>query len=145
MRGIKRLSLVVVILLVASLLVGVLPVLADTVYVVQRGDTLYSISRRFGVSMWEIARLNGIADVNRIWAGQVLRIPGGGGPGPGPGPGPEPGPSPWSWGPYYYPTAICWDGWVSHAGYYWGVCSGHGGVRAWVPQAWASTGHIMVR
>jgi LysM repeat protein len=130
MRRIMRLSLVLVILLVASLLVGSLPVLADGVYVVQRGDTLYSISRRYGVSMWEIARLNGIADVNRIWVGQVLRIPGGGGPGPGPGPGPHP------WGGYsYYPTAICWDGTVSYAGYYPGVCAWHGGVRAWVPRA----------
>jgi hypothetical protein len=126
MKRVTRLSLVVVVLLVASLLVGVFPVLADGVYVVQRGDTLYSISRRYGVSMWEIARLNGIVDVNRIWVGQVLRIPGGGG--PGPGPSPHPG------GSYYYPTAICRDGTVSYAGYYWGVCAGHGGVKAWVPR-----------
>jgi hypothetical protein len=133
MRRIMRLSLVLVILLLASLLVGSFPVLADGVYVVQRGDTLYSISRRYGVSMWELARVNGIADVNCIWVGQVLHIPGGGGPGPAPGPGP--GPEPHSWGGYYYPTAICWDLTVSYAGYGWGVCAGHGGVRAWVPQA----------
>jgi LysM repeat protein len=125
-----RVVVVLAVVLASFLVVGAGTVLADGVYVVQRGDTLYSISRRYGVSMWEIARLNGIADVNRIWVGQVLRIPGGGGPGPGPGPGPHP------WGGYsYYPTAICWDGTVSYAGYYPGVCAWHGGVRAWVPRA----------
>ena len=130
MRRIMRVVAVLAVVLASFLVVGAGTVLADGVYVVQRGDTLCSISRRYGVSMWEIARLNGIADVNRIWVGQVLRIPGGGGPGPGPGPGPHP------WGGYsYYPTAICWDGTVSYAGYYPGVCAWHGGVRAWVPRA----------
>jgi len=130
MRRIMRVLVVVVVLLASFLVVGV-PVLADGNYVVQRGDTLYSIARRYGVSVWEIARANGIADVNRIWVGQVLRIPGGGGGGPAPGPVPRPGP----WGGYsYYPTAICMDGTISHMGYGWYVCAGHGGVRVWVPR-----------
>ncbi len=75
MRRIMHVLVVVVVLLASFLVVGGVPVLADSVYVVQRGDTLYSIARRYGVSMWEIARVNGIADVNRIRVGQVLRIP----------------------------------------------------------------------
>lgn len=46
-----------------------------TTYVVQRGDTLYSIARRFGVTVAELSRLNGIANPNVIRVGQRLRIP----------------------------------------------------------------------
>lgn len=46
-----------------------------TTYVVRFGDNLYRISLRFGVSMLEIAQANGIFNVNRIFAGQVLVIP----------------------------------------------------------------------
>ncbi len=44
-------------------------------YVVQPGDTLFSIARRFGVDMQELARLNGITDPSTIYVGQTLRIP----------------------------------------------------------------------
>ncbi|NJL55961.1 LysM peptidoglycan-binding domain-containing protein [bacterium] len=44
-------------------------------YVVRPGDNLYRISLRFGVSMLQIAQANGIFNVNRIFAGQVLVIP----------------------------------------------------------------------
>jgi LysM repeat protein len=46
-----------------------------TYYTVCRGDTLAGIAWRFGVNMWAIARANGIANPNRIYAGQVLYIP----------------------------------------------------------------------
>jgi LysM repeat protein len=76
-------ALVLAILIVGSV---VAPVLAapdeSTVHIVQRGETLYSIARRYGVNMWAIARANGIANPNRIYAGQRLVIPtgqGGGG------------------------------------------------------------------
>ena len=46
-----------------------------TNYVVQRGDTLNSIGRKFGVSWVEIAEANGIVNPNLIYAGQVLKIP----------------------------------------------------------------------
>jgi LysM repeat protein len=39
------------------------------------GDTLYSLSRRFGTTVWAIAQANGIRNVNNIRAGQVLLIP----------------------------------------------------------------------
>ena len=45
-------------------------------YVVQPGDTLYSIARRFGTTVWAIARANGIANPNSIRRGQRLIIPG---------------------------------------------------------------------
>jgi LysM repeat protein len=44
-------------------------------YRIKSGDTLFSIARRHGVTVDELSRLNGISDVNRIWADQVLRIP----------------------------------------------------------------------
>jgi len=43
-------------------------------YVVQPGDTLYSIARRFGTSVDALATLNGIAPPYTLRAGQVLRV-----------------------------------------------------------------------
>ncbi len=44
-------------------------------HIVQRGENLYRIGLRYGVSYWAIAWANGISNVNHIYAGQVLRIP----------------------------------------------------------------------
>ncbi len=44
-------------------------------YVVQSGDTLLAIGQRFGVAWQELASINGIADPNLIYLGQVLKIP----------------------------------------------------------------------
>lgn len=44
-------------------------------YTVQAGDNLSVIATRAGVSVAEIAQFNGIANINQIQAGQVLRIP----------------------------------------------------------------------
>jgi LysM repeat protein len=44
-------------------------------YIVRRGDTLYSIARRFGTCVQAIVRANGIRNANYIWAGQRLIIP----------------------------------------------------------------------
>jgi len=75
-------------------------------YVVQPGDTLSAISRRFGVSIWQIASFNNIQNINLIYVGQVLMIPCGPGPGPGPVP---PGPCPTryvvKWGDTMYSIA----------------------------------------
>lgn len=46
------------------------------VYVVQGGDTLWSISQRFGVSMDALASKNGIANPNQLAIGAHLVIPG---------------------------------------------------------------------
>jgi LysM repeat protein len=48
-----------------------------TCYVVQKGDTLSHIAKRFGVSYHELARYNGIANPSVIYVGQVIRIPAG--------------------------------------------------------------------
>lgn len=45
------------------------------VHVVARGETLWRISQRYGLSVRAIARANGIADVSKIEAGRVLHIP----------------------------------------------------------------------
>ncbi len=46
-----------------------------TVYVVEKGDTLSEIAKKFGVSVKAIADFNGIDDPDVIATGQILRIP----------------------------------------------------------------------
>lgn len=48
--------------------------MSHRLYVVRRGDTLWGISRRFGVSIAQIVMLNRIANPNLIYPGNVLRI-----------------------------------------------------------------------
>lgn len=47
-------------------------------YVVKSGDTLSAIARRFGTTVAAVAQANNISNVNLIYIGQVLVIPGGG-------------------------------------------------------------------
>jgi LysM repeat protein len=42
---------------------------------VQRGETVASISRRYGVSMQALVQANGLRDPNHVYVGQVLIIP----------------------------------------------------------------------
>ena len=44
-------------------------------YPVQKGDTLYTLSQRFDVSMSEIEDMNDLDDVSRLEIGEILRIP----------------------------------------------------------------------
>jgi murein DD-endopeptidase MepM/ murein hydrolase activator NlpD len=48
-------------------------------HVVQRGETVYSIARRYGVQPESVIRANGIGDVHAIAVGTSLWIPGAGG------------------------------------------------------------------
>jgi murein DD-endopeptidase MepM/ murein hydrolase activator NlpD len=46
------------------------------VYIVEAGDTLWGISQRFGVSIDDLAKKNGITDTNQLAIGAQLVIPG---------------------------------------------------------------------
>lgn len=48
---------------------------APRIHRVRRGDTLYSIARRYGVSVRAIAAANGIRNIHLIYVGQRLIIP----------------------------------------------------------------------
>ncbi|MDR1247972.1 MAG: M23 family metallopeptidase [Treponema sp.] len=57
---------------------GISAVLAtadETIHIIRKGDTIYSLARTYGVSAQEIQGLNRIDDPNRIQAGQRIRIP----------------------------------------------------------------------
>ncbi len=45
------------------------------IYTVKPGDTLYSISKRYGLPFEVLARFNGIREPNNIAVGQEIRIP----------------------------------------------------------------------
>ena len=45
-------------------------------YTIQKGDTLSAIAKRYGTTVQAIAEANGIADVNKIYVGDSLNIPG---------------------------------------------------------------------
>lgn len=81
----KRQIIVVVLSLIALLSVAAAPAFAGGLtlietpanagsYTVQRGDTLLLIARHFGVDLYTLAYVNGIANVNHITTGQVLNI-----------------------------------------------------------------------
>lgn len=53
------------------------PATSGTTYTVQSGDTLSDIAAKFGASWQTLQQLNGIADPNLIYPGQVLKLPGG--------------------------------------------------------------------
>jgi len=73
---------------------------ATTKYIIQWGDTLTSIARKFGTSVDALVKLNNIKNPNLIYAGATLKIPGLGGGGsttPKPPPGVIPGTKPGDW------------------------------------------------
>lgn len=53
--------------------------LAQATYTVAPGDTLYSIARRYGTTVEELMRLNGLESF-LLQPGQVLKLPRGKGP-----------------------------------------------------------------
>jgi LysM repeat protein len=61
-------------LLLLLLFASPLPAMADQ-YVVQVGDTLGSIAQHHHVSVSELARVNGIRDINLVRIGETLLIP----------------------------------------------------------------------
>jgi LysM repeat protein len=73
----RWLSLVLLSVLLAQALLAAAPAYAQstTIHVVQRGETLYSIARHYGVSVGAICAANSIANPRLIYAGQQLVIP----------------------------------------------------------------------
>lgn len=69
--------LMAVIAVVAALALGVAPANAQgqRTYIVQPGDSLFSIASRFNVSISELATINRIYDVNQVPIGQTLLLP----------------------------------------------------------------------
>lgn len=51
---------------------------AGGTYRVVSGDTLSGIASKYGVSWQTLQQMNGLPDPNRIYPGQVLKVPGGG-------------------------------------------------------------------
>ena len=69
--------IVILICVVFQLVIGVsLAEAADPVYVVRRGDPLYSVARRYGTTVSAIVQANGLRNPNWIYVGQRLVIPG---------------------------------------------------------------------
>ena len=77
----KKAMLLVVCLLVAQLLIGATtaaaapPACGPIYHYVRYGETLSSIGRLYGVNPYAIARANGLANPNYIYAGQTLLVP----------------------------------------------------------------------
>ena len=61
---------------IAGAAIAVPAAATDRVVIVQPGDTLSEIALKEGVSLAQLKALNGIADANRIYAGQRLRVTG---------------------------------------------------------------------
>ncbi|HIC92991.1 MAG TPA: LysM domain-containing protein, partial [Anaerolineae bacterium] len=55
--------------------VGLAEAASPSVHVVRRGETLYSIARRYGTTVEALMRANGLSDPTRIYAGQRLIVP----------------------------------------------------------------------
>jgi murein DD-endopeptidase MepM/ murein hydrolase activator NlpD len=53
----------------------------EKVHTVQKGETVYSIARAFGIDKDELMKFNGISDPAKLQAGRRLKIPGPGGSG----------------------------------------------------------------
>ncbi len=76
MRYSKFIVTLLVVFLLAAQIGASTAQAVGTVYIVQRGDTLYRIAARYGSTVDAIAATNGIANPNRIYVGQRLTIPG---------------------------------------------------------------------
>jgi len=50
------------------------PATGSRTHVIQKGDTVYNVAKRYGLSPVEVMRANGITDPSRVQMGQVLKI-----------------------------------------------------------------------
>jgi LysM repeat protein len=79
------------------------PPTGQIIYVVRTGDTLYSIARRFGVTVQAIVAANNISNPHRIYVGQRLVIPA-----PGTVPTPTHTPTPGGPAPQPFTYVVQW-------------------------------------
>ena len=77
-------------------------------YRVVRGDNLTMIASRYGVSVWQVARWNGIRNIDRIFIGSVLVIYPARCHKPAPPPPPKPVPPPHPMPPVVHPVPPIW-------------------------------------
>jgi LysM repeat protein len=52
------------------------PELIPATYIIQSGDTLWTISIKYGITVEDIVRLNNLVNPDLVFAGQVIQIPG---------------------------------------------------------------------
>src|SRR5512135_3343835 len=79
----KTLQRILLITLLAMILVGAVQPIgyasaqsgSSTIYIVQAGDTLYSIAQRYGIDVNTLAAANGLINPDQIYVGQSLTIP----------------------------------------------------------------------
>jgi LysM repeat protein len=105
---------------------GPQPPPAGRVHIVRWGETLNSIARLYGVNVWALAQTNGIWNLNLIYVGQRLIIPGG-------PPPPPPPPAPTSWQAQYWNTRdltgpVALSRYETDLSYNWGGASPGPGV-----------------
>ena len=62
-------------LICAILFAASISLFADTTYKVEKGDTLYSISRKYQITVAELRAANNLSENDVIKAGQKLKIP----------------------------------------------------------------------
>jgi murein DD-endopeptidase MepM/ murein hydrolase activator NlpD len=72
--GILNISFLSMLVLFTGLTLGVSA--EETIHIVQRGETFYSIARSYKVDIDDLMRFNGVADPQKLQAGQRLAIPG---------------------------------------------------------------------
>jgi LysM repeat protein len=92
----KRFIWLISFLVLLLLLSPVGAALADVIYIVQPGDSLWAIATRFGVTMTAIVDANAIGNPSLIYVGQELIIPGVDGEGAPAEPQPTSAPAPTS-------------------------------------------------
>jgi len=77
MKSFKSLILILAILMIYTQTVSAQTTGGNEArYIVQSGDTLYSIAIRFGISLTALTEVNEITDPNQLYPGQELVIPG---------------------------------------------------------------------
>ena len=70
-----RRKVILLLILFVSRIFCLAPLWADTVHVVQKGETLYSIAKKYGTSYQDLLDYNKIKDPSKIFVGQKIKIP----------------------------------------------------------------------